>query len=104
MVRMNSSFSSVERFFARNFLGGAILGQATWDEAERNLRLAVQHGPQRIFHRLDLAQVLMDREKYREAREQLESIMQMPRSEPMDAQYQEDAAMMLRRLPTDQPS
>ena len=96
--------SSVERFFARNFLGGAILGQATWDEAERNLRLAVQHGPHRIFHRLDLARILMDREKYREAREQLEAILQMPRSEPMDAQYQEDAAMMLRRLPTGQPS
>lgn len=93
--------SSVERFVARNFLGGAIFEQATWEEAERNLRLAVEHGPQRIYHRLDLALILMDREKFREAREQLEAIARMPRREPMDSHYQDDAAMMLRHLPTD---
>lgn len=96
--------SSVERFVARSFLGGGVLKEASWEEAERNLRLAVQHGPRRIYHRLDLARILIDRDKLTEAREQLEAIAMMPLDEPMDTQYQEDARMLLRRLTADQHS
>jgi tetratricopeptide (TPR) repeat protein len=88
----------VERFVAREFLGGGIFELASWDEAERNLRLAIQHGPNRIYHRLDLAAILLDRNKPTEAAEQLEAIERMSRSEPMDSVYQREAANMLRQI------
>lgn len=90
--------SAVERFFARAFLGADIFELASWDEAERNMRLATQQDPDRIFHRLDLAKVLIDRDKRDEAREQLEQIGRMPRSEPMDVEYQREAEQLLHRL------
>ena len=37
---------------------------ASWDEAERDLRLAVQYAPTRIVHRLDLAEILISRKKW----------------------------------------
>lgn len=90
--------SAVERFVARTLLGGAIVELASWEEAERNLRLAVQHGPDRIFHRLDLARVLIDRGSAATARDQLEAIGRMEHTEPMDTAYQREAAVMLQRL------
>lgn len=96
--------SGIKRFVAREFLGGAILEAASWDEAERNMRLAVQHGPGRIYHRLDLAHVLLDRDKPGAAREQLEAIGRMPAHEPMDAEYQREAAALLHRIREDRRS
>lgn len=88
--------SSLQKFFARTFLGADIFDEASWDEAERYLRLAVQHNPDRIYHRLDLAQVLIDREAWDAAAEQLETIQRLPGIEPMDVTYRRDAARLLR--------
>jgi hypothetical protein len=93
--------SAVERFVGRHFLGGGILQLASWDEAERNLHLAVQHGSDRVFHRLDLAQVLIDRERFPAARAELVHIGRMIPVEPMDTAYQREAALLLRRLDED---
>ncbi len=86
--------SSLQTFFARTFLGADIFDEASWDEAERYLRLAVQYDPDRIFHRFDLAGVLIDREKWADAAEQLAAIRRLPAVEPMDATYRREAARL----------
>ena len=96
--------SGLKRFVAEEVLGGGILETASWEEAERNMRLAVQHGPARIYHRLDLAHVLLDRDKPGEAREQLEAIGRMTPDEPMDVEYQREAAALLKRIGERRPS
>lgn len=88
--------SSLQTFFARTFLGADIFDEASWDEAERYLREAVRHQPDRIYHRLDLAKVLIDREKWDEAAAQLEAIQRLPAVEPMDVTYRREAARLLR--------
>lgn len=90
--------SSVERFFARTFLGASIFNLASWDSAERHLRLAVQHDPGRIFHYLDLGEVYLDREKWAEARTTFEAIERLPIVEPMDTEYKRIAARHLAAL------
>jgi tetratricopeptide (TPR) repeat protein len=96
--------SAVERFVARRFRGGNILELASWPEAERNLRLAVRHGPDRIYHRLDLALILLDRDKPAEARQQLQAISGMSPREPMDTTYQREAALLLKHAVTHSPT
>ena len=83
--------SSVERFMARNFLGGAVLASASWSEAERNLQAAVRYGPKVIYHRLDLAEVLMEEKKWAEAKVHLDAIASLPLRDVRDASYKERA-------------
>ena len=90
--------SSLQEFFARNFLGAAIFDQASWDAAEHNLRIAVAYAPNRIFHRLDLAEILADRAKWRDARLQVDSIAVMPPQEPMDVIYRRQARTLGLRI------
>lgn len=96
--------SSLQRFFAKNFMGAAIFNEASWDEAERLLRVAVDLRPQWIYHRLDLAEILSDRGKWREAKTQLDAIATLPAVEPMDAAYKQQARRLAtkvaRKLPT----
>lgn len=74
----------VQKFFARKFLGADIFDQASWDEAERNLRLAVEYRPEFIYHRLDLAEVLADRGKWREAKTELDTVLALPPTHSLD--------------------
>jgi tetratricopeptide (TPR) repeat protein len=83
--------TALQKFFAKTFLGAAIFDQASWDEAEHNLRTAVELDPTRIFHRLDLAEVLVDRERWREAKAEVDTIITMPPVEPMDLNYRRQA-------------
>lgn len=96
--------SSLQRFFAKNFMGATIFNQASWDEAERLLRIAVELRPEWIYHRLDLAEVLIDRRRWREAKTQLDAIAALPALEPMDPTYQQQAralaATVAGKLPT----
>lgn len=84
--------SSLQKFFAKTFLGADIFSRASWDEAEHNLRTAVELDPTRIFHHLDLAEVLVDRERWREAKVQVDLIAGMRPVEPMDLGYRRRAA------------
>src|SRR5690606_8727019 len=61
----------LERFFAKNLLGGSVFGQANWNEAARYLERAVALEPERLTHRLDLARVYLDLDSVERAREQL---------------------------------
>jgi tetratricopeptide (TPR) repeat protein len=90
--------SGVQRFVAKNFLGGAVFNQASWNGAVANLERAVELDPQRIFHRLDLALVYMDLKRYAEAQTQLQRIAALPASNPGDPEYKRQAAELLETL------
>jgi tetratricopeptide (TPR) repeat protein len=90
--------SPLQKFFAKTFMGGAIFNQASWDGAEKNLRTAVEYAPLRIFHRLDLAIVLADREKWSDAKVQVDAIAALPPVEPMDVTYRRQAETLRQRI------
>jgi tetratricopeptide (TPR) repeat protein len=94
-VMRQSGFS---RFFARSFLGGGALGQASWDSAITNLEHAVQLDSTRITHRLDLARIFIDRKRYSDARAQLEAVQKLPVRDFEDPRYKQDAAALLRKI------
>jgi len=83
--------SGIERFVAKNVLGGKVLDEANWDAAEKNLRLAVQYDPSVIYHRLDLAEVLADRKLWPEAKLQIDAIASMKARDPSDPIYKQRA-------------
>ncbi|HXG45930.1 MAG TPA: tetratricopeptide repeat protein [Gemmatimonadales bacterium] len=87
--------SGFERFFARTFLGGKIFGEASWDGAIRNLERAVALAPEVIYHHLVLAEVLMDRKRYAEARVHLQQVLDLPLYDVMDPQYKREAERLL---------
>lgn len=91
--------SGIERFFAKNFLGGTVFNKASWAEAERAFGKAVEYRPEYIYHRLGLAEVYLDQKKHTQAESQLRAIAGLPVSDVMDPQYKRDAAALLARLP-----
>ncbi len=90
--------SATERFVARTVLGGGSLKTASWDLAEANLRAAVRLGPEVIHHRLDLAEILADRESWAAARAQLDTLATLPRRNAVDSIYQVQARAVARRV------
>ena len=90
--------SGFNRFFAKNFLGGKVFGQASWAEATRHLEDAVRLDSSRIFHRLDLARVYADRALYAQAQEQLQRITELPDRVALDKRYREEAARLLEEI------
>ena len=87
-----------ERWAARNLLGGGVLGEASWDNAQRYLERAVAIEPERITHRLDLAGVYKDRDGNAKAREQYEAIAKLPLHDYNDPRYKQLAEDRLRGL------
>ena len=82
---------AVEKFFAKTFLGASIFGAASWDEAERDLRLAVQYAPTKIVHRFDLAEILISRHEWAAAKQQLEVVAALPSTDVSDTSYKRQA-------------
>jgi FimV-like protein len=89
--------SGVARFMAKNFLGGKVFDSANWSDAQRFLEEAVQIAPSRLVHRIDLAEIYLDRGDKAKAREQLEYIVRAPVSEAGDARYKREAEAMMSR-------
>jgi tetratricopeptide (TPR) repeat protein len=90
--------SGVQRFFAKTLFGGGFMDRASWDWAVWHLQWAVAHAPQHIYHRLELAEVLVDLERYTEARRHLEAIPALPVRDVSDPQYQREATELLARI------
>jgi tetratricopeptide (TPR) repeat protein len=86
------------RMIAKNFLGGQIFGEASWDNAQKYLEAAVAAEPQRITHRLDLAAVYADRGDKAKAIEQYEYIATAPVRDFNDPSYKAEAAERLKKL------
>ena len=84
--------SGFSRFFAKSFLGAGIFKQASWNEAIADMQKAVELDPGRIYHRLELAEIYVDRKRYADARQQLEELAAVPDREIMDSVYRRQAA------------
>ncbi|HET8650119.1 MAG TPA: tetratricopeptide repeat protein [Gemmatimonadales bacterium] len=90
--------SGLSRFFAKSFLGAGIFNEASWDRAISNMEKAVELNPARIYHHLDLAEVYIDRDRYSDARAQLEQVAGLPVADVMDPVYKEQGAALLRKI------
>lgn len=90
--------SGFQRFFAKTLFGGGFMDRASWQWAAWHLKNAVAHKPDHIYHRLELAEVLADVERYAEARQQLERIPALPVRDVLDEQYKREAAELLERI------
>ncbi len=91
--------SGFNRFMAKNLLGGKILSKANWASAIDHLETAVRIDPTRIFHRLDLAAIYLDRKRWSDARRELDRIVELPDRVSLDPHYRSEAARLLRELP-----
>ncbi len=90
--------SGFNRFMAKKLLGGKLLGKANWAAAIGHLESAVRIDSTRIFHRLDLARIYVDRHRYSEARRELDRIGELPDREMFDARDRIEAARLLVRI------
>lgn len=90
--------SGFARFAAKNLLGGKVMGEASWANAQRYLERAVALEPDRITHRLDLAGVYADRGDKAKARAEYETVLRLPATEYDDRFFKETAERRLRDL------
>ena len=90
--------SGLTRFFAKTFLGGSIFNAASWDSAETYMNKAVALSPENIYHHLDLAEILIDRDRYSEARIHLNQVITLPVYDVMDPAYQARAEALLKQI------
>jgi tetratricopeptide (TPR) repeat protein len=94
VMRLNG----VSRMIAKNFLGGKVFGEASWDNALKYLEQATAAEPNRITHHLDLGRVYADRKAKDKAREQFEWIARAPVTEYNDRSYKAEAEKALKDL------
>jgi tetratricopeptide (TPR) repeat protein len=90
--------SGLSRFFAKSFLGAGIFGKASWEAAISYMEKAVALDPGRIYHRLDLAEIYVDRKRYADARSQLDQIASLPDRELMDPEYRKQAQGLAKKI------
>lgn len=94
VMRLNG----VERFFAKNVLGGQVFSQASWEKAQEYMEQAVAVDPDRLTHHLDLAKVYLDRDLDDKARAQLELVVRGRQTDVNDPTYKSEAETLLRKL------
>jgi tetratricopeptide (TPR) repeat protein len=91
--------SGLELFFARNFLGGGVLGEANWGDAVANLERAAAVDPERLSHHLDLAGIYVDTGEKEKARASYQRVVDATtRTDVNDPLYKRQAEEALRRL------
>jgi len=90
--------SGLTRFFAKTFLGAGIFNEASWEKATEYMEKAVALAPDDIYHRLDLAEVYIDRDRWADAREQLQKVLELPVYDVSDPQHKERAAFLLEKI------
>lgn len=90
--------NGLTRFAAQRLLGADTFGLASWSEAERLLKRAIELEPEAVIHRLALARVYVDLERRAEAREQLNRAIELPTVQPTDDQSRREAEELLRDL------
>ena len=90
--------SGIQRFFARSFLGGRVLGEASWDSASAYLERAVALNPERVVHRVALAGVYADRGRYSDARAQLDTMSMLADVDYGDDRERRAAAALLAKI------
>jgi tetratricopeptide (TPR) repeat protein len=88
--------SGIERFFAKNLLGGKVFSQASWKDAVSLLEKAVAVDPDRLTHHLDLAKIYADVGEKEKAREQYEIVVSGKQTDFNDPKYKREAASALK--------
>jgi FimV-like protein len=94
VMRLNG----VERFFAKNVLGGRVFSQASWKDAVSYMEKAVQVDPARLTHKLDLARIYLDVKDHAKAREQLQAVIDGEATDVNDPTYKREAAELIRKV------
>jgi tetratricopeptide (TPR) repeat protein len=90
--------SGMERFFAKNLLGGKVFDTANWKDAVSYMERAVAVEPAVLTHHLDLAKIYRDTGNKTKAREEFQFVVNAPATEANDANYKRDAADALRKI------
>jgi tetratricopeptide (TPR) repeat protein len=90
--------SGLQRFAAKTLLGGKVFGQASWKEAVRYMEAAVAAEPERIVHRIDLAEIYEDVGDKAKARAQYEFIGRAAIIDAKDPTYKRQAEERLKKL------
>ena len=86
------------RAVAKAFLGGQVLGSASWPEAIRYMESSVAVEPNRLVHHLDLARVYRDAGRRNEARAAYQAALRAPFQDANDDQYRKSADEELKKL------
>lgn len=94
VMRLNG----VQRFFAKNVLGGRVFGEASWDKAVSYMERSVAVDPDRIVHHLDLGKIYADLGDKAKARAQLELVVNGRRIDFNDPAYKREAQAALGKL------
>jgi tetratricopeptide (TPR) repeat protein len=90
--------SGLSRFFAKQLLGAGIFGEASWEGAISNMERAVALDPGRLYHRLQLAEIYVDRKRYADARAELDTLAARPDREIMDSVYRRQGAELRAKI------
>jgi len=90
--------SGIQRFMAKNVLGGKTFSEANWKDAAAYLERAAAIEPDRIVHKLELASVYADTDNKPKAREQYQAVLKLKQADFNDKHYQEQAERELREL------
>jgi tetratricopeptide (TPR) repeat protein len=90
--------SGLQRFAAKNLLGGKVFGQANWKEAVRYMEEAVASEPDRITHRIDLGEIYEDVGDKAKAREQYQVVVRSAVRDAKDPVYKQQAEERLKKL------
>ncbi len=88
----------VSGFVARRIFGGDRFGDASWEEAERLMRHAIELDPNASMHHLELARIFLDTDRPEEARAELGRVLDLPVREPIDPLHHQQAQELLREL------
>ncbi|WP_337169493.1 hypothetical protein [Gemmatimonas aurantiaca] len=94
VMRLNG----IARAFAKAFMGGKVMGSASWAEAVRCLEQAVAIEPERLIHRLDLARIYRDMGRREDARTAYQAALAAPLLDANDDHYRRAAEEELRAL------
>lgn len=93
--------SGFSRFFAKNFLGGDVFSQASWDNAVDYMEKSVKVDPTRLVHHLDLAEIYRDRNAdgdRERARQQFQFVIDGKATDYNDKFYKEQAEAEIKKL------
>jgi tetratricopeptide (TPR) repeat protein len=90
--------SGVTRFMAKNFLGGQVFESASWKDAVRYMEQAVAVDPDRLVHRIDLAEIYADAGDKAKARAAYQHVVSARAVGPADTKYKQQAERALKAL------
>ena len=90
--------SGIERFFAKNVLGGRVFSQASWKDAISYMEKAVAVDPTRLTHHLDLGLIYDDVGEKAKARAQFEFVLSGAQTDFNDPKYKREAEVALKSL------